>query len=218
MMAAGVMACYGILLVGGTIYFNQWFSAADRVFDEPVHALVAPRMLSTVPFTIFPSLATNAIAILIFTIIPSTDEAQKKDVVSANNALYKVRILVERANVARLITNVFAVVRRVKRAVRGDGRDMGGWLSYHSHNRWWPLVVLLPSDMTHSSIHNVFLKPLIVFPLPPPFDFTSAVIPVANVQILSKKVITRCSSLFHLQPHYGWCGSNSGVNEHLFIL
>lgn len=110
-----IMGVNAAVLLFGAMYINQRYKAAGEdlsaVRDFNMDPVLANQMASKLSFSIFPGFVLAWLSYVVMSCRPVIDETSKLDHVAINAVQKACKTLMERVNVGRMFTNIFAVVR-----------------------------------------------------------------------------------------------------------
>jgi hypothetical protein len=110
-MSGILLACYGASLLGGALYINELYKRQDELpVIAPARPVIARAMMPKLSFSIFPGFAVAWASYMILIGAGKLDGSRKLDHLRATAVQHAAKTLVDRANVGRLMVNVFAVV------------------------------------------------------------------------------------------------------------
>lgn len=116
LFTAVVTGFYSVVLSGGALYIQRR-SAIDEVeppvVTDPVNYVLSSQMASKVSFSLFPAFVLACLSCAVYASRPQIQAGEKLDPVSISNLQRTCKALLDRVNMTRMFTNIFAVVSTI---------------------------------------------------------------------------------------------------------
>lgn len=121
LLTAVVTGVYSVVLSGGALYIqhrNTTDEVQPPVMTDPVNYVLSSQMASKVSFSMFPAFVLACLSYAVYASRPQIQAGAKLDPVSVSNLQRNCKALLDRVNMTRMFTNIFAVVSRMVHTCR----------------------------------------------------------------------------------------------------
>lgn len=121
LLTAVVTGVYSVVLSGGALYIqhrNTTDEVQPPVMTDPVNYVLSSQMASKVSFSMFPAFVLACLSYAVYASRPQIQAGEKLDPVSVSNLQRTCKALLDRVNMTRMFTNIFAVVSRMVHTCR----------------------------------------------------------------------------------------------------